>query len=210
MVAYKVGGVVRCDGLTHLYVSADGPQVHDRRRFDDALPRSQTTRRGQGGREVNGFTLLVPGEPIAKGRPRVYNGHGVTPKRTRNAENRIYAEFRLKYPDAEPLQGLVRVDLEFWKPKRGKPDGDNLYKLVTDALNGVAYGDDKQIKEHEVLQREPDPIVKGRRPGTWRKRKTGTRSPGTASNTSRTRTSASHPFPNGTRGNQPQHQLPTC
>lgn len=54
---------------------------------------------------MNGFTLLVPGEPIAKGRPRVYNGHGVTPKRTRNAENRIYAEFRLKYPDAEPLQG---------------------------------------------------------------------------------------------------------
>ena len=44
---------------------------------------------------------------------------------------------------------------------------------MTDALNGVAYGDDKQIKEHEVLQREPDPIVKGRRPGTWRKRKTG-------------------------------------
>ena len=122
---------------------------------------------------MNGFTLLVPGEPIAKGRPRVYNGHGVTPKRTRNAENRLYAEFRLKYPDAEPLQGLVRVDLEFWKSKRGKPDGDNLYKLVTDALNGVAYGDDKQIKEHEVLQREPDPIVKGRRPGTWRKRKTG-------------------------------------
>lgn len=122
---------------------------------------------------MNGFTLLVPGEPIAKGRPRVYNGHGVTPKRTRNAENRVYAEFRLKYADAEPLEGPVRVEVEFWKPKRGRPDLDNCVKLVTDSLNGVAYRDDEQIKQLESVAYEPDPIVKGKRPGTWRKRKTG-------------------------------------
>ena len=32
---------------------------------------------------------------------------------------------------------------EIWPTKR--PDGDNVLKLVADALNGVAYEDDSQI-----------------------------------------------------------------
>ena len=46
------------------------------------------------------FTLCLPGDPVPKGRPRVYNGHAMTPKRTVRAEERLFAEFRLKYPQA--------------------------------------------------------------------------------------------------------------
>ena len=122
---------------------------------------------------MSGFTLLVPGDPVPKGRPRVYRGHGVTPSRTRIAESRVRADFMAKYPDRVTLTGPVEVYAEFWKAKRGRPDLDNLVKLVTDALNGIAYVDDERIKTLQAVQYEPDRIVKGKRPGTWRKRRPG-------------------------------------
>ncbi len=88
------------------------------------------------------FTLCLPGDPVPKGRPRVYNGHAITPKRTVRAEERLFAEFRLKYPQAKPYQCPVRLEAEFWMSHRGRPDLDNLLKLVLDSLNGVAYTDD--------------------------------------------------------------------
>ena len=124
---------------------------------------------------MTSYSLLIPGDPVPKGRPRVYRGHGVTPSRTRIAESRIRADFMAKYPDGEPFDGPVKVVVEFWKAKRGRPDLDNLVKLVTDALNGVAYRDDEQIKRLKADVCEPDPLVKGRRPGTWRKRRAGDR-----------------------------------
>ena len=88
---------------------------------------------------MNVFELSVPGDPLSKARPRVYNGHGVTDRRTRNAENRVYSEFRRKYGDVEPIKGPVRIRLKFWMASRHPRDWDNLAKLATDALNGVAY-----------------------------------------------------------------------
>ena len=31
-----------------------------------------------------------------------------------------------------------------------KPDADNILKIVADALNGIAYGDDKQVVTAQV------------------------------------------------------------
>ena len=55
------------------------------------------------------FTLCLPGDPVPKGRPRVYNGHAMTPKRTVRAEERLFAEFRLKYPQAENWIGMAHL-----------------------------------------------------------------------------------------------------
>ena len=55
---------------------------------------------------MNVFELSVPGDPLSKARPRVYNGHGITDRRTRNAENRVYSEFRRKYA----LNGVAYQD----------------------------------------------------------------------------------------------------
>lgn len=119
-----------------------------------------------------GFRLEYEGPPVPKGRPRVYQGHGVTPKRTRLAEARVRRLFREAYPDAEPLHGTVRLDAEFWMPQRGRPDRDNLLKLVQDALNGIAFDDDSQVDFGETSKFTPDALVMGVR-GRLRKRKPG-------------------------------------
>ena len=49
--------------------------------------------------------LTVPGDPQSKGRPRVYQGHGITPTRTREAENRVYTEWRNSIPACHPTKG---------------------------------------------------------------------------------------------------------
>lgn len=119
------------------------------------------------------FLLTIPGDPVAKARPRVYQGRAVTPKRTQLAEERIFAEFRRKYPDAVPIGGMVEVVLGFWMGRRGKPDWDNLAKLACDALNGLAYRDDAQIVRCAVNKFMPDRRVPGARPGSWRNRTGG-------------------------------------
>ena len=107
------------------------------------------------------FTLCLPGDPVPKGRPRVYNGHAMTPKRTVRAEERLFAEFRLKYPQAKPYQCPVRLEAEFWMSHRGRPDLDNLLKLVLDSLNGVAYVDEAQVVESHATKRMHDLWVYG-------------------------------------------------
>ena len=81
--------------------------------------------------------LTVPGDPQSKGRPRVYQGHGITPTRTREAENRVYSEWRSRYPNLPPYEGPVCLALTFWTATRRGRDWDNLAKLFTDALNGA-------------------------------------------------------------------------
>ncbi|MDF7641750.1 RusA family crossover junction endodeoxyribonuclease [Bifidobacterium sp. ESL0784] len=126
---------------------------------------------------ISEFRFVVPGPPQSKGRPRVFRNpsgkgmHGVTPKKTKDAENRVYSTFITKYPDAQPFTGDVEVALAFWMPDRTGKDWDNLAKLATDALNGVAYVDDKQIMKATVRKILPDKRVQGKR--GMRNRKAG-------------------------------------
>lgn len=118
------------------------------------------------------YMLSVPGEPVPKGRPRVYNGHGITPKRTLEAEAFIRRMWISQFPDMQPLTGDIHISIDFYMPDRHVKDWDNLAKLVTDALNGVAYADDRQIVTAIVTKWLPSLLVPGRnnRP---RRRKTG-------------------------------------
>jgi len=113
--------------------------------------------------------LTIPGEPIGKARPRMTrNGIVYTPKKTLNYETLIKELFIIKYPDFQPLEGPVRMSLSAWLkiPKTSKkkteamengeirptkkPDMSNILKSVEDALNNLAYRDDKQIVEVEI------------------------------------------------------------
>ena len=118
------------------------------------------------------YMLSVPGEPVPKGRPRVYNGHGITPKRKLEAENNIRRRWISQYPNMQPLTGDIHISIDFYMPDRHVKDWDNLAKLVTDALNGIAYADDRQIVTAIVTKWLPSLFVPGRnnRP---RRRKTG-------------------------------------
>lgn len=95
------------------------------------------------------LTLCHPGDPVPKGRPRIFRGHGVTPKRTRDAEKslREFAAWRMRGEGLDPFAGPLRVRLSFSRATARRCDLDNLAKLVLDALNGIAFVDDSQIVE---------------------------------------------------------------
>ena len=98
--------------------------------------------------------LILEMTPIPKGRPRfTMTGHAFTDAKTRKAE----ADIRAKAIEAwgkTPFNGpvILSIFFTFPKPKSNKkdnhtqrPDLDNCIKLVSDAINGVAFVDDCQI-----------------------------------------------------------------
>ena len=96
--------------------------------------------------------LIIPGQPIAKGRPRMTRqGHVYTPQKTRDYESLIKKCFYEQ--QGEKLNGPIELKMRayFRKPKAkavsdmlSRPDIDNIIKTI-DALNGLAFDDDKQI-----------------------------------------------------------------
>lgn len=92
--------------------------------------------------------FVVGGEPIPKGRPRAKAGQrAFTPKRTVDAEKRVAGAFRSTHPGFTPMRGRLMFMATFYRSTRHRVDTDNLVKLCTDALNGIAYADDEQIEE---------------------------------------------------------------
>ena len=112
----------------------------------------------------------VPGEPIGKARPRVVDGHAYTPSRTKAYEQAVrlaYKQAVMDRPEGERFWGedaqlSIQIAAFYQMPKkvsrqmkaamlrweerpRKKPDLDNVLKIVSDALNGLAYHDDSQI-----------------------------------------------------------------
>lgn len=108
----------------------------------------------------------VPGEPVGKGRPRfTKSGHTYTPQKTRDYEEFIRNCFYLQNGSMRFCENIplnISIDACCAIPKNAskkkreamingqilptkKPDVDNITKIVLDALNGVAYYDDKQI-----------------------------------------------------------------
>lgn len=112
----------------------------------------------------------IKGEPVAKARPRVTRFGTFTPQKTLNYENWVKECFVLSYGNSfVPLEGQLRASIVayFSIPKSKsnkikammaagevrpvkKPDGDNIIKIVTDALNKLAYHDDSQLVDISV------------------------------------------------------------
>ncbi len=106
--------------------------------------------------------LIIPGEPVAKARPRVTRYGTYTPEKTVNYETLIRELYIVgNHPK---LEGPLRMDIVAYfkipksasKVKRQgmidglirptkRPDIDNIYKAFADGLEGVAYDNDSQI-----------------------------------------------------------------
>lgn len=118
----------------------------------------------------------VPGEPMGKGRARTVrlkNGmsHSYTPDKTTSYESLIKLCFiNAVGADFIPMTGIFQIDIQAYmaapanKPKQWKvlalldrvimptkkPDWDNIGKIVSDALNKIAYRDDAAIVDGRV------------------------------------------------------------
>lgn len=111
---------------------------------------------------------MVSGPPRGKQRPRMcrINGRSVTytPRQTTEYEKLVRASYteasKVKFPKDKPLE--ISILALFPIPQHAskklkklmlkgdilptkKPDSDNVIKVILDALNGVAYHDDRQV-----------------------------------------------------------------
>lgn len=111
---------------------------------------AEASLRGVFGRDssVSLLQIIMAGDPIPKGRPRhSKTGRPYTPERTRKAEKACLAVVREAWGEKEPVVVPVGLVVEFFCATRRHTDGDNLVKLVTDAMNKIVYKDDSQIVE---------------------------------------------------------------
>lgn len=110
------------------------------------------------------FTIL--GKPVPKQRPRFSKGHAYTPKKTVDYERYVQDCFRSSM--GLKMAGMIEITIDVYMkiPKSAKkereemligkirptkrPDLDNLYKGLTDPLNGLAYDDDSQIVDGHI------------------------------------------------------------
>jgi len=101
--------------------------------------------------------IAIEMEIVGKGRPKFAYGHTYNPKKTSDAEKTIRSHWINEYgknPTDKPVNLRVMTfrPIPKSRPKRitsepdtYTPDADNILKLVADALNKVAYLDDRQI-----------------------------------------------------------------
>ena len=126
------------------------------------------------------FTFIIPGKPMGKQRPKFARmGNYVktyTPKETVNYEQWVRFCFKeaggkfMDYPYIEvDVDAYFPIPKSFSKKKRQealddnikpttKPDLDNILKVVTDALCGVAFSDDRiitQVSMYKQYAEEP-------------------------------------------------------
>ena len=105
------------------------------------------------------ISFIVPGRPVPKGRPRVVRGHAFTPAATVAAERKIALIARIA--GARPIGGPVSIRAIFiFADRRTRGDVDNLSKLALDALNGVAFKDDRQVvRLYATIAEGPKPFT---------------------------------------------------
>lgn len=115
------------------------------------------------------MNFIVEGKPQGKARARTFYNEkrgkmqSITPEKTKSYEDLI--RWKYKATGGEYMgEAILKVEIQAYYPipqsyskaKREaaihdvirptvKPDTDNIIKVVLDALNGVAYYDDKQV-----------------------------------------------------------------
>lgn len=87
--------------------------------------------------------IEIPGTPVPKQRPRLVSGRVFTPSKTHAAEELI--AWKARAAGVRISTDVVSVTVGFYFTGQRRGDIDNLVKTVLDALNGVAYVDDRQV-----------------------------------------------------------------
>ncbi|MFD1430610.1 RusA family crossover junction endodeoxyribonuclease [Lacticaseibacillus mingshuiensis] len=113
--------------------------------------------------------IVIPGEPVAQGRPCfTRTGRAYDPTKSRNYKA-LVRQFTTQAVTEPPISGPVRCEVKMFRSiqKAGssklraqkaqgvvrpvvKPDVDNVFKAVTDAMKGIVWLDDNQIVEAKI------------------------------------------------------------
>ena len=114
---------------------------------------------------IQPITIVIPGPPQGKARPRFNGKSGVyTPSKTVAYESAIGMLAKASMRGKEPLSGPLHMDMRAvmqiprsWSKAKqqaalsgeirptGKPDIDNLLKSAADGMNKIVYRDDSAI-----------------------------------------------------------------
>jgi len=108
----------------------------------------------------------VPGTIRGKQRARSGNGHHYTPAQTVNYQETVRAYYaqaaKGKSFGKQKVRALIHARFALPKSRRltdhpgqfcdKAPDGDNIAKIILDALNGVAYDDDRRVPDQRVIK----------------------------------------------------------
>lgn len=115
----------------------------------------------------------IPGRLRGKSRPRFVRATGrtYTDAKTASMEATVRQLAALAMRSLDPIQGPVKLSItmrinhpQSWSKKRkaetvfvtGKPDFDNLEKLVSDSMNGIVFRDDSQVALSDFDRRYSD------------------------------------------------------
>lgn len=124
---------------------------------------------------MRSVTFTIPGRLRGKGRPRAVKiGQHVrilTDAKTRSHEA-LVRQFAAEAMEGHPLlDGPLSLEIQIsmntpksWSKKRklftryatGKPDCDNIVKLLSDSCNGILYRDDSEFAEVRIIRRYDD------------------------------------------------------
>ena len=100
------------------------------------------------------MTLTLSGEP--KSTQHIYGlvCNGRFPRRYMTDQGRSLKEWYQRETKAQwrdkPLKGEVRMHVTLYFGTKRRADWDNFHKLSCDALSGIAYDDDSQIRQVTV------------------------------------------------------------
>lgn len=118
------------------------------------------------------ISFEIPGECVAKGRPKFCRWGVYTPKKTKDYESLIQKLFKQQFHEFEPFSNRIKADITVTKAvlksssKKDKikminneispitrPDIDNYIKSILDGLNGLAFVDDSLIVELKAIKK---------------------------------------------------------
>lgn len=122
------------------------------------------------------LSLVIPGPPVAKGRPRISTRGGFarayTPAKTQRYEDLIKSRAYDAMAGAPPLDEALAVDVTaFVAPPQSlskakmaealagerkpltRPDLDNYVKAALDGMNGIVFRDDSLVTDLAVSKR---------------------------------------------------------
>ena len=104
--------------------------------------------------------FTVPGKPVPKGRPRINKATGAvyTARRTQEYEDTIGNAWIALSPRPAALTGNVSLYVSVYEGSHAA-DLDNYVKIVGDALNTLAWLDDKQVTmiHATIVRQHPNP-----------------------------------------------------